>query len=429
MTHLRSSVLNILLSVGTLAVLLTATELALSIRLALKPSAPHRTQLIHEREEFLSQKYGPLIAEKPERGWDNSLVLHPFFGYVYNPDLPTANNFGFLCRYDFGLSEKGYSLTGVTAADPLVVGVFGGSFAQYMVEQTADYFTAKLRQLYPQREPVIVNFAIAGHAIPQTIFTFEYFRGIPDVAVFVDGFNEIMNYPGNNRAGVPPEYAKAAHYLYKLSLGLLTPDRFERTAHIIALRHRLARITATSLWPGVRRSIAVHLAWAAAVRVWEADLAAESKALELGFETDKRFFDASDAAMVTIAARQWRNYHRLASQVAASRGVADYHFLQPNPFVPGSKRHYTALEREALEPGRGEEEQALVLGYSLIGRELEALSRQDGAVARDLTKVFLNDDGEIWVDTCHANAAGYRIVVDAIVRTMVEHGTVAKRGQ
>lgn len=259
MSRLRPALLNLALLGATLATCLLATELVLTGRQWLQAGAPGRAALTREREAFLNRKYGPLLAERPERGWDNSLVLHSLFGYVYNPELRDANNFGFLCARDFGFKQGGYFVDGVDDRRALVVGFFGGSYAQLMVESTQQQLVERLRAAFPGREPVIVNFAIAGHGLPQSVFIFEYFRGIPDVAIFVDGFNEIINPIGNNRAGVPPEYAKAAHYLYKLSLASLTPERFASTARILELRRRLARVTSLSLLPGARRLLTVQI--------------------------------------------------------------------------------------------------------------------------------------------------------------------------
>ena len=89
-----------------------------------------RAELISSREKTLQNMMGHTINADPTRGWENSLVIHPFFGYVYNPKLPDVNNFGFKTKYDFIISDSGFSLLNKPRKNLLVVGIFGGSFAE-----------------------------------------------------------------------------------------------------------------------------------------------------------------------------------------------------------------------------------------------------------------------------------------------------------
>ena len=166
---------------------------------------------------------------------ENSQLLHPFFGYTYNPKDKDINNFGFWTKYDISLDKSGYSIKNTVRSDLLVIGIFGGSFAGGIGSQD-DYLEEKLKSVFPDKRPIILNFGVGGHALPQSALIYIYFKELFDVVVFIDGLNELWNYVDNNKAGVPPEYAKAAHYIYKISRQELTPVQFERTSHIISLK-------------------------------------------------------------------------------------------------------------------------------------------------------------------------------------------------
>src|SRR4030095_12220990 len=93
---------------------------------------------------------------------ENTRVLHPFFGFTYNPKDQDINNFGFWTKYDISLEESGcYSIKNSVRSELLVVGIFGGSFAGGIGSER-DYIEEKLKPLFPGKKPVLMNFGIGG---------------------------------------------------------------------------------------------------------------------------------------------------------------------------------------------------------------------------------------------------------------------------
>jgi hypothetical protein len=411
---MRGRLHNILLLLATTTLLLLLTEGAASLWLRSRGDTTRRAELITMRSSSTQEGDVPGAAGTAER-WESQLVLHPLFGYVYNPALGRANNFGFLSRHDFGMDGGGYFLEDVARSRALVVGVFGGSFAQLMTEQTQGYFEDRLRLAFPDREPVVVNLSIGGHALPQSLFIFTYFRSMLDAAVFVDGFNELTNYVGNNRFGLPPEYAKAGHWDYMLSLGALTPERFARTARTLSLRRRIVTASQISLWPGIRHSIAVHLVWRALTSKWEAEIALEVKAIHESFAGRPQFLDIPDLSLLAIGTRQWGRHHELIHRIAESEGIRDLHVLQPNLHVPDAKQ-LTARE-QAIKAADPELDIAAAAGYPLLRREMATLEKT-GAVACDLSLLYVDRTDDVWIDQAHSNLSGYVPVVDRIVELL-----------
>ena len=102
---------------------------------------------------------------------EDSWEIHPFFGYNYNSKLNGVNNFGFHTKYNFNISDKKYSLVNMEGKDILKVGIFGGSFAD-TIGSDSDFLERKLAAIFPDKIPVVINFGVAGHALPQPLFIF-----------------------------------------------------------------------------------------------------------------------------------------------------------------------------------------------------------------------------------------------------------------
>src|SRR5262249_49628587 len=147
--------------------------------------------------------------------------LHPFFGFVYkkgqwifsfNQQGPHyANRWGFQTSHEIGLCGDRYCIDNEPDRSRfLVVGIFGGSFAHYMAD-FSDYLEDSLEHDFPGKQVVVLNFAMGGHAFPQALNIYTYFRDVVDVPVFLDGLNELWNGVDNNRGGFPPEFAKGPH--------------------------------------------------------------------------------------------------------------------------------------------------------------------------------------------------------------------------
>lgn len=375
-----------------------------------------RAQSIAQRRTVLPFGSAPAIRSDPNR-WDHQLVIHPFFGYVRNPSQPGVNNFGFLSEYDIVLSDTGYTLAGIPKEHSLIVGIFGGSFAD-LVGQESAYLAAKLQTCFPDKTPIILNFGMAGHALPQAVFIFLYFHELLDVAIFLDGLNEIWNAVSNNAVGDPPEYAKATHFRYKLSLSELTPERFQLTSHIMSLKRYITWATRLSLLPIVRQSLLVHLIWQALTQHWEYQVSVNSLAIADSYKQADRFSALDNETLIRHAARQWLTYHRLLHTIASSNKILDIHLLQPNPFVAGSK---ALTEDEVYNIMHSFNIREIVeTGYPQLQAAAVHLQTSD-VIAQDLSLLYVDIEETLWIDAAHANRKGHEIVLDRIFELITHH--------
>jgi hypothetical protein len=409
MKTLRKYRAHLTVLIASSLVALFLAEALLTVYRLWKHGKIGREEVIRVRRESRDGEVGGTTIRD-----ENSQVLHPFFGYTYNPKDKDINNFGFWTKYDISLGKSGYSIKNTVRSELLVIGIFGGSFAGGVGSQHA-YLEEKLKSAFPDKRPIILNFGVGGHALPQSALIYIYFKELFDVVVFIDGLNELWNYVDNNKAGVPPEYAKAAHYIYKISRQELTPVQFERTSHIISLKRKIEKIAALSLLPIIRQSLLVHHLWNALHTYWSRRVAETSRDIVKSYENGKNFVDMDDQAILSLAARQWGRYHKLIHDLSAIDGVLSIHLLQPNPFVPGSKI-LTTEEKQRVNNSFPVKEYVLN-GYPKLQAEISNLGRQ-GLIVEDLTGVFKSADISVWNDSAHVNQKGNKVIADKIVELL-----------
>lgn len=406
---------------GSFLLALFLAEGFLTVRSMLKYGGVNREELIKVRKERRDDDRLAGTADRDE----NSQVLHPFFGYTYNPKDKDINNFGFWTKYDVSLERSEYSIKDNDRNKLLVVGVFGGSFAGGIGSYRV-YLEDKLKSVFPERNPIVMNFGVAGHALPQSALIYVYFKELFDVVVFIDGLNELWNYVENNRAGVPPEYAKAVHYIYKISRQELTPAQFERTSQIILLKRKIEDVTRLSLLPVIRQSLLVHHVWKLLLAHWSHKIAETSVEIVKTYEDRPKFFNVEDDAILTLTARQWGKYHKMIHHLTVMDGVLSIHLLQPNPFVPNSK--ILTREEQQRVARSFPVEPYVVNGYPKLQEEIGKL-RAEGLVVEDLSNLFKSVQVSVWNDSAHVNETGRRLVADKVLQLILANrgSILAKR--
>jgi len=168
-------------------------------------------------------------------------------------------------------------------------------------------------------------------------------------------------------------------------------------------------ITLASLLPVVRQSLVVHELWEAAKRNIENKINYQTWKVIEKYDFAPDFFHISDEKILTFAAAKWFEYHKLVHQAAVSAGICDIHILQPNPYVPGSKK-LTEEEQRAIKNSYPVGDY-VKQGYPKLQKAVSTLQGQ-GVAAFDLTDIFKNSEESLWVDSCHLNEMGYKIILD-----------------
>jgi hypothetical protein len=391
---------------------------------------PSRTGLRDERRAISNSRTGAIGAaivkaelEQRQPGpiapWQ---VIHPYLGYVFSPspNSESVNLHGFL-----GAPPPFEPLAEDSAR--FIVGIFGGSVAQLMVETATRTLLQELAlsECLAGRSIEVVNFALPGVKQPQQLLTLNYFLTLGmhlDLVITLDGFNEIvLPAAENEKQGVFPFYPRSWR---EQVAGIKDVQLMRRVGAIEFwqdLRRGAARTVDQSL---LQYSYLANFIWLLSDRIIDrninlrqVDLAVEQgkqKTRGGGYlaRGPKREYATDDDRYRDFAA-VWSRSTALMSKLAGSLGIPSYHFLQPNQRVPGSKP-FTPAEREtALRKGHSYDRPAR-LGYPYLIWAGAALAA-DRIEYHDLTMVFEDVEEPLYIDDCcHVSEEGSRLLAEEI---------------
>jgi len=354
---------------------------------------------------------------------DSLTCIHPYLGFVADRDtddqmLATAGGHG-VTRWGF-IDDQGP----VRRRDPrkVLIGIFGGSVAQYFGEEGASELAARLRAHpdFRDRRIEFVRCGLIGFKQPQQLFALAYvlaLGGELDIAINLDGVNEATLTAENVQRGVPEFFPRNWSLIAEAA-----PDPVERrlVGTVTMLRSAQASLAAAFGEAPWRWSIAAGLLWQG-LDGW-LERAATSRLLQLQqrhrddlpFHVRGPGVGATDAEAVADAStRMWAHCSRTMHSICAANGIRYHHFLQPNQYLEGSKE----LNAEELRRGFLADAwqrpwiQRTYPRMRASGAELAAA----GVRFHDLTQVFAGVADTIYVDECcHVNAAGNRLLARAI---------------
>jgi hypothetical protein len=382
------------------------------------------------------------VAE-PAEGRVTTMALHPYFGPTHQPgipfDMPAAlrppqssrvpapaatNNFGFTSIRDYPVARANDR--------QLLVGIFGGSVAAWFCQVGADRLASGLTAApaFRGREVVPLCFAHEGYKQPQQLLILSYFLSIGqelDLAVNIDGFNEVALSPLNDARGSDISMPSVMHMdplVAVLDQSSLTADKVEALARIQGYRRRLNAAAARA-----------NRAWSAALYFVHSRLHA---ALERQYRDEVQRFDAlpsrPDTSMVRVTpkvrprggaelpediARGWMRASLLMQQMLSSRGARYVHVLQPNqyfttrPFAPG-EAEVAVLDGSPFKPGAEQ-------GYAALERvAASGAFAKAGVTFVDGIHAFDSERAPVYIDNCcHYTRRGYEILADAIAAAAV----------
>ncbi|MFQ5853976.1 MAG: hypothetical protein ACE5JU_25735, partial [Candidatus Binatia bacterium] len=151
------------------------------------------------RETFLPELYLPEAGKVPDE------VIHPYLGYVANPDSNSEEKTRHQRGYPisrFGFRDRGSPIR-QRSAGKILLGITGGSFAADFSFDGVDSLIAELRKdpLFSGKEFSIIRFSIGGYKQPQQLMALNYLLSLGaqfDILINIDGFNEVALPPVEN---------------------------------------------------------------------------------------------------------------------------------------------------------------------------------------------------------------------------------------
>lgn len=375
-----------------------------------------RTQLDAVATPATAPTAAPVASHSTIKWGDFAEVLHPYFGYVADPHQPEP--FWRPSDYGFILADRPNPIV-KRAPDRLIVGVFGGSFANGTYLALKDHLVRKFAGT--GREVIAINFANGGYKQPQQLLILNYLLALGaefDVVIDLDGFNEVCLpptelVPQHVNPFFPRSWNRRTADLVSVTtlrqLGQVEVLKSQQTdwARAFRARHLYLSPTLSLLWQYRDRALAR--------RVYELNqsLQAAGRASESYTAHGPAYEDRGEAALFADLVACWERASLQMKSVTTASGARYYHYLQPNQYDAGSKPMNAAERHLAVTPGNPYAH-CVATGYPLL-RDAGARLQTAGVAFTDLTQIFAGTPDPLYVDDCcHVNMEGYALIAARI---------------
>jgi hypothetical protein len=345
--------------------------------------------------------------------------VHPYFGYTMVPgSKPWLNNAGFAGEYDYPY---------VPAAGELVVGVFGGSVAHglyFWIKRNEASLRDRFLRLARGKgfeRVTFLCFANGGYLQPISTNVLLYYMGSVDIALFVEGFNELQISASNRLAeGYPADFPYRA-YWETLANDSISPAALRLIGRLANQNERMARATTLARRSPLNRSALVHLAWQAYTtrlesrshRLRERLDEVQRQELRTRYNGAIGGSRATEEEQVEAFLGKYRAYLRSAHAAARANDVIPVFVLQPSQYLPGAKPLSAVEQREHTTNRRFAE--LVTSYYPRFVRMFEDLAGE-GLLALDMTGVFRHTAETTYADSCcHLEDRGNEVLMRGIL--------------
>jgi hypothetical protein len=372
------------------------------------------------------QRLSPDVAEQVEELKDAAVpdtpvILHPFFGFIANPESPGVNDYGFFQSPPIIDSPR----------DTVTVAIFGGSLADQVFYMGKDRIIGRLAESprFADKNIRVISTALGGYKQPQqlNVLAFMLARGARyDYVVNIDGFNELDSSLENFYDGISPFFP----HNWKLHARRgLNPQAMIRLGKIEIIRERRRQLRATFSNFLLRRMTFTLALWDMLDARELAELRKETKELGEILSASKlpprvagppHDYQAEEDALADLV-EVWAMSSLEMDAICDRLGLHYLHFLQPNQYVPDSKP-FTEEEQAVAFDENFVGVDRIPLGYPrLLARGSEL--RDQGVRFVDLTAMFANEPRTVYSDfCCHVNALGANLIADRVAAAILSPG-------
>jgi len=345
-----------------------------------------------------------------------NVPIHPYYGFG------TPKGFDFLQQANDAVQNDPNSI---------VVAITGGSVA-YGLYNTQKVFLQEYFEGIPEFEGKNIHIVLLGYFAwkqPQQATALTYYLtmgGKVDILINLDGHNEIVDANTNYKKNVYPAYPWLWYYVASntISAGelrLIGEVRYWKTLRYSAAvsAEKVAYgVTANVIWYLFDRVLASGIEHR---NVRLSDMKSEDKDSRpfSRFGPDRQF--ESNQNRLAFSTKIWSESSLQLNRIMQANGGDYFHFLQPNQYVPGSKRFTREERRTAYDPRRAK---AIKTGYPYLIRASAQLKMQDVKFF-DITGMFKDVDAAVYRDKCcHFNNFGNELLAKEIGATIVQHYTI-----
>jgi hypothetical protein len=330
-------------------------------------------------------------------------TAHQTLTYVSRSNL--SNNMGFVTRHNYPYARN---------ENDFVIGLFGGSVAEILSWKSDTLKAIEIIKTHVpslrEKNIVLLNFANGCAKQPMQFHRFSRFADDIDLAINIDGFNEIeFNFVGADITApcmMGHLYPQSTYHqnfnFVRNALGVQAKSLKNKMISSSLFEKSAAFALATQFVTQLKNSI--H--YEAETQAYEMTSSGRSKLYPFDLKNDNR-------DLHFLGAKNWSKYAKLQFAVAKELNKPILFVLQPNILLKGSKplsAEEIKLDETMLEGGsvRWSTKSAnITRGYQEMQKQLEMMKNKNPHNFIDLTGIFNQKQQTIYVDPCcHYNDEG-----------------------
>jgi hypothetical protein len=359
------------------------------------------------------------------------MQLHPYFAFNYVPatkpfqDGLYYNNHGFLQSADYVKNNLGCCDYPSERGNPdeFIVGIFGGSVAAGFAvnSQGMQTFVEELKKspALAGRQIRVLNFASGAYKQPQQLLVLAYYLSLGqplDAVVNIDGFNELLYGAEIARSGfeISAPNSAWANMLTARETGSGGEAAFNAVAGLYYDYLRKDYVEAAercrlgSCW--LLNTLAAEYL-AAKTSTLKSEKSDKAKPADRSFFLMPQIRDTG-ADVWNFIAERWANSSLILRDMAASRGIAYLHVLQPNRYYPDDPTYVP------MDPADGYWRHTVPIAYAAAQASIPDLKRK-GVAVLDSTAIFANAErGVFGTDCCHLSIAGNELLMRVVASAL-----------
>lgn len=325
------------------------------------------------------------------------IVSHPVFGHVGNGS--SVNNFGFSDSKPFPWSKDPSNFN---------IGLLGGSVAIQIFNQLKkELQQSKEVQRFQSlcgKNVVLHNLALGAGKQPQQLFIFQYFLDRIQMAVNLEGVNDVFFDPG---PGVPSAFPSTTSLLFRMT---------EQRKEIV---NKLREVRKQQVW--ILRASESKLANSALIRFLlnkrffslEQAYVREEDALRKSFPPIENGVFPEGKIRYKELTENWARYVQLQWEIAKAYKVPQIFLIQPSGYLPESKPMSEEEKKIALHSDPKIQNERREAIQSLYSRANELFRNR--VPVKGLGDIFQKQKDQVYSDDCcHLNEKGISLLAEAV---------------
>jgi len=330
----------------------------------------------------------------------------------------TANNLGFFSPVDYPYIDDD---------DEFVVGIFGGSVAQWFALQGKDYLALRLKERFSAlagKDIVTLNMAQGGYKQPQQLILMNYLLAIGqnfDLIVNIDGFNEVALAASNREKNVYVGFPSAHTLLPLVDLSneqSIDQDQLLLLAQSLSLKNEIQLLE-------IERAKSVFASFAAVKSLYSNAL--QQRYQDVIHELDDLQKNQNKESVIYVQPADGRNtdrsnldlWQRSVSQMHALSSQLQIPFIsitQPNQYYTN---HVFSKAEEKVALAAGSSYQFEIDSHYPELEKMTVRMKEQGIHIESAIPIFDSESRAVYTDSCcHYTPLGNEILAEFIAKSI-----------